>query len=245
MGRTMAARTTSMVWAGLAALLVLGCGSAPPPEATSPDGAGDDGGRRPGGPSVSAEIGALDEGKTEETFKRAMPKLDACFQKGAQRLPYLAGTVSFYVRVAGDGSARYVVLKDSTLGDRATEECMVGVLRSASWPRPEGGDEGEARNEFTFDPGDGERPPVQWSPEQLGPNWDKARPALSRCRKDAGTGPLKATLYVDTDGKPAAIGVSTEDEKGEAAVACVVDTLKGTTFASPGSWASKVSVVID
>src|SRR5262249_36910402 len=95
-----------------------------------------------------------------------------------------------------------------------------------------------------FDPSGEERPPVPWSPDQLGAPFKKARPALKDCVKSAGTGPMKATLYVDTDGKPQSVGVSVSDEKGEAAVACVIDVLKGTTFPSPGSYASKVSVDI-
>lgn len=240
-----AARARGGLWLVLG-IALSGCGSAtaPPAEAPATEAEPDARARR-SGPSVEAEVGALDEGKTKQIFEKASQKLGACFSKGAQRVPYLAGGVSFYVRVAADGSARYTFVRDSTLGDRTTEECMLGVLKGLSWPKPVGGQEGEAKNEFQFDAGGDERPPVEWNPAQLGPPFEKARPTLSRCRESAGTGPVKATMYVDTDGKPVSVGVSTSDEKGEAAVACIVDTLKGITFPSPGSYASKVSVVID
>jgi hypothetical protein len=153
--------------------------------------------------------------------------------------------VSFKLRVAEDGSVRWAYLKDSNLGDRPTEECMLGVLRSASWPKPVGGEGLAGNDNVSFDPGGDERAPVDWSPDQLGDPFKKARSTLSQCRSAAGTGPLKATLYVETDGKPKAIGVSTSDEKGEGAVKCVIDTLSDIKFSSPGSYASKVSVVID
>jgi hypothetical protein len=195
-------------------------------------------------PSVESEVGALDETRVKQTFEHLSGRLSGCYATGQQRIAYLAGDVRFVVRVAKDGSARLAYTKDSTLGDRETEVCMLGVLRAASWPRPQGG-EGIAENSFTFEPGSEERPPVAWSPEQLGPAYRNARSTLSQCRKKAGTRSIKATMYVETDGKAASVGVASADEKGEAAVGCVVDALKGLKFPSPGSYASKVSVTIE
>lgn len=203
----------------------------------------DDGARR-AVPSVESEIGALDEMKVKQTFQRASDKLMACYAKGAEKLPYLAGEVRFTVRVAKDGSARWAYVEESDLGDRDTEACMLAVLKAATWPRPEGG-EGMARNKFSFAPGGDERPPVSWSPEQLGAPYKNAKQKLAQCRKKAGTKGLKATFYVETDGKPAAIGVSSADEHGEEAVACVISALSALKFPSPGSYASKVSVTIE
>lgn len=186
----------------------------------------------------------MDPEKTTAAFDRAGSKLSACFAKGAERIPYMGGDVEFYVRVSSDGSARYAYVKDSTLGDRETESCMLDALRAVSWPKPVGGEQGIAKRQIHFDPGGDERPPVAWSAGQLGAPWKKAKPAVSECMKKAGTGPIKATLYVDTDGKPQAVGASVSDEKGEAALACVVEVLRSTTFPSPGSYASKVSVEI-
>lgn len=224
---------------------VAGCGAAPPPpaedgsrpaEATIPRGHS--------GMGSESEIGGLDESKVKQVFQRSAARISACYDKGSARIPYLAGEVSFRLRITREGGVRWAHVKESSLGDRATEECMLAILKSASWPRPEGG-EGLAENSFTFESGGEERAPVAWSPEQLGQPFRKAHGELANCRKQAGTGVIKATLYVDTDGKASAVGVATADERGEAAVACVVDTLKGLTFPSPGSYASKVSVTIE
>jgi hypothetical protein len=230
------------------AIMTAGCGAAPPPPPPT------DGDAKPmevkpafhehQGMGAESEIGGLDEGKVKRVFEKATTQLSACYDKGAERVPYLAGDVSFRLRITKSGSVRWAHVKDSSLGDRATEECMLAILKNASWPRPEGG-EGLAENSYKFEPGSEERPPVAWSPEQLGQPFRKARGALAKCRSGAGTGAIKATLYVDTDGKASAVGVATADERGDAAVSCVIDTLKGLTFPSPGSYASKVSVTID
>ena len=233
--------------ATLAALLSLaiGCGGSPAPGPTDarPTEASAERASRPSGPSVESEVGGLDESRVKKAFEQSAGKLTACFNRGAERLPYLSGEVRFVIRIKSDGSPRVAFVKDSTLGDRATEECMLGALKAVPWPKPVGGNEGLAENSFTFEPGADERPPVAWSPEQLGTPFRKAKGELSRCR--AGASGLKVTMYVDTDGKPSAIGASSADERGEAAIACVISALQGITFPSPGSYAAKVTVPID
>ncbi len=223
----------------------LGCGADPKPPAAAPEPPKATSARPPGGVGVSAEIGALDEEATRKGFERASKGLMACYEKGAARVPFLAGDVAFYVRVAGDGSTKYAYVRDSSLGDRRVEECMLGVLKGIHWPQPVGGAEGEAKNDFHFEPGTDERPPVTWQPAQLGSPFRNAKEALRQCQRSAGAGPMKVTMYVETDGKPLAVGVSASDEKGEKAAACVVDALSNLTFPSPGSYASKVTVPIE
>ncbi|AUX41527.1 hypothetical protein SOCE26_029470 [Sorangium cellulosum] len=229
----------------LTALVALvGCGGADPaPQAPVMR---DDGPREASRPSMSssAEIGAMNEEKVQAAFERASHRLSRCYEKGVRRIPYLGGEIRFKVRVTEEGAARWAFVKESTLGDRETEACMLGVLKATRWPKPVGG-EGLAENSFTFEPSSDERPPVPWTPDQLGTPYKKAQPALESCRSQAGASQLKATLYIDTDGKPLAVGVSSADERGEDAAECVAGALRDITFPSPGSYASKVSVDID
>lgn len=122
---------------------------------------------------------------------------------------------------------------------------MLGVLKGLRWPKPEGGKEGTAETTFSFEPGDEERPPVEWSEANMGDGFRKAKGALSKCRADVGAGPMKATVYVETDGKALGVGVSGADSKSEEAAGCVTDVLMGVKYASPGSYAAKVTVAID
>jgi hypothetical protein len=222
-----------------------GCSTPPPPVAAPTSEAPK--AERPVRQSVTvqAEIGALDEEGTRKVFASASRALGACFARGSERVPYLAGDVRFYVRIDREGRARYVYLAESSIGDRETEECMLRTLRAAAWPAPLGGDEGEARSEFHFEPGGGAHPVVAWTAANLGEPYRKARPALTACRRHAGAGPMRATFYVDPEGKPAAIGVSVSDARGEDAAACVIEALRGVTFTSPGESAAKVTIAID
>jgi hypothetical protein len=148
------------------------------------------------------------------------------------------------LRIKKDGTPHFAFIKDSSLGDRVTEECMLDVLKGLSWPKPKGG-EGLAENSYTFEASPDERPPVEWSEDKLGKPFQKARSMLAQCRADAGAGAIKATMYVTPKGKAEAIGLSSADEKGDAAASCVIDTLKALTYPSPGSYAAKVSINIE
>ena len=230
----------------LALAALAGCGGGQPQvDSPRPDnGQGDEQRQGSSGMNVSAEIGAMDEAATQEVFEKAAPKLTRCFEQALRRVPYLGGEVRLALRVTESGAARWVYVKDSTLGDRQAETCMVEALKSASWPKPQGG-EGLAENSYTFEPSPDERPPVGWTPDALGAPFQDALPQLNDCRKGAGTGALKATMYVDPDGKVLAAGVSGSDDRAESAASCVVDALRGVTFPSPGSYDAKVTVAID
>ncbi|MBK8252983.1 MAG: AgmX/PglI C-terminal domain-containing protein [Polyangiaceae bacterium] len=226
------------------ALSTIACGPPPPP----PDNPQNDGPApttKKAVPMIESEIGALDANKVQAVFQSASESLKECYARGVGKIGFLAGDIKLAVRVSEDGSAKYVYVKDSTLGDRSTESCMVSVLKGKSWPKPVGGKEGNAETSFSFDPGDEERPPVEWSEARMGDGYKKAKPTLSKCKADAGAGPLKVTLYVETDGKALGIGVSGTDAKAEQAASCIVSTLQSVKFASPGSYAAKVTVTVD
>lgn len=226
-------------------LLAASCAPPPPPpeapKAPPPKAAADEADNNPG---TEAEIGALDEIRVKKSFEGATQALFGCFTKGSERIGFLAGEVSFKLRITRTGGVRWVFVKDSTLGDRETEACMTEVLKSAVWPKPVGG-EGIAESTYTFEPGNGAPQPVAWTPAQLGPAFGKAKGDLKRCLKNANTGALKATLYVDPSGKASSVGVAASDERAEAAIACVVGKLTTLKFPSPGSNSSKVSVTIE
>lgn len=196
------------------------------------------------GLAFEADIGALDEGKVSKAFERTAPEMLDCFKKGLDRLPYMAGQVRFALRIDKSGAARVAYLKESTLGDSSTENCMVAAAKKGSYPTPQGGREGLAETTLDFPPTGNERAPVEWSPSNLGSKLRAVKNRITACRA-RGTGPLRATLYVDTDGKPLAVGFASADENGAAAASCVVDGLKGLTLPSPGSYAAKVTIESD
>lgn len=233
-----------LVTAAALALGAAACSTPPPPPPDGPTD-GPEPTRKRAVPMIESEVGALDSAKVQAVFDAASGALKECYERGVGRIGFLAGEIKLAVRVGEDGSAKYTYVKESTLGDRQTEACMLGVLGKQTWPKPEGGKEGNADTTFTFDPGDEERPPVEWSEARMGDAFKKAKAGLSQCRQSAGAGPMKATLYVETDGKALGVGVSGADAKSEEAASCVVDLLMGVKYASPGSYAAKVTIDID
>lgn len=233
-------------WAGhgttmLGLAFVLACG-ATNPEVTEPTTeASPDRGSRPSTLSLEAEIGALDERAVTAAFNDSIDGMMKCFKKGIERVPYLAGVVRISVRVPAEGSVR-PFMKSSTLGDRVTEACMLEAIEKRSWPAPVGGKVGLAENEFTFDPQEGTREPVEWNRSDAGDSVDQALEELRRCGKHASGATLSATLYVETDGSVASVGVAGNDPSVEGAADCVVDAMKALKFNSPGSFAAKLTL---
>ena len=223
------------------AVAAAGCGGASS-DAKSPGGSLEDGEveqSRPGAlPMTSAEIGALDEDAVEATFNGAMEDLMGCRNRGAERIEFLGGSVRFFVKIDGSGNAAHVHLEKTTLGDRETEKCMLGVLKGLSWPKPVGGEHGIAQSGFSFDAND-VRPPTEWGDDNVADVVSSLSGELDGC---GGSGGFTATLYVDTDGSVLGAGAAPPDEGAESQVDCIVDVLKGAKFSSPGSWPAKVTV---
>jgi hypothetical protein len=224
------------------AIAPLACGgSEPSPKA--PDDSASEGAKEDRGPGLSAtsEIGGMNEDAVEETFSSSLGGLERCLSRGAERVEFLAGSVSFFLKINTSGKIANAYLERSTLGDRATEKCMLNSLRAKSWPKPVGGDHGLARKSFEFDAPNDVRPPTEWSDSDAQPGLSKIGADVSKC-KDGHDGAFEATLYVGTEGEVLAAGVTPPDEAGEDAVDCLVEALRGATFPSPGSWPAKVTL---
>ena len=197
-----------------------------------------------GGPKIDSEIGALDEDAVKETFRKARSKVTRCLRDANDGLdmPIVGGELEVQLRVKGDGSLRWVVPVRSTLGDRKAEQCVLDVLASHTWPIPEGGDEGLARTDYGIDPPG--RPPVAWSPGDLGDKESTVKSELRSCMGNAGASSLSVTIYIDADGNVITAGGAVGDENGIDAIDCAVSAVKRITFPSPGSFPAKVTVAI-
>jgi hypothetical protein len=194
--------------------------------------------------AISGQLGSLDQGKVDETFNRLMPKFGNCLSQGSSRVEFIGGHVKFFVRIALDGTAKWAYLSESTIGDRDTERCMLGVAKSARWPMPAEG-EGQAQKAFDFDPSPDVRDAVPWGPDRVAKPLASARGKLGHCTEGA-PGRYRATVYVQTNGTALAAGIAPPDERGEGSAAdCIVDVLKSMKFASPGSWPAKVMFDVD
>lgn len=187
-------------------------------------------------PQAWGELGVLEVKKVDETFAGLKDSLQKCIDRGNK---FAAGNVLYAMRIDHSGKARWAFAKDSSLGDRNVEKCMLDLLRSATWPVPEGGDDGLAEKPFEW-PDREERPPVDWTAEDVMPSVQKAKSKIAACRA-GNSGIFRATMIIETSGKVASAGMAPPDEKSEAVADCLVDVLKGLKLKSPGSWPARVS----
>lgn len=238
-------------------------GSTPPPKTEEP--VQESHGPTGPVPVVQQELGSIDERAVMQTFNKLQGQLGKCQAQGRDRVEYLAGDVKVFLRIDQNGKVRYGYLEDSSLGDRATEKCMLDVFTATQWPKPIGG-EAEVRNGFGFDPG-GERAPTSWGPEKVMTAIDDSKDVKKELAKCKAAG-VKITGYVvhdegdDKDEHPAkkknghakkdekksgkftSIGVSAPSKEAAEKVDCVLDALKELKLPSPGSYAAKVSFTL-
>lgn len=190
--------------------------------------------------SASADIGALDEGRVTQTFRGAQGALQKCVTAGAARNELEGGDIAFLVKIGSGGRVVHAHAEKSTLGDRETEKCMLQVLKKRSWPEPEGGDVGLARNSFGFDMPNDARPPTPWEASRVDETVATLSGKIASCKQHT-HGDLTATVYVDPDGAALSVGIAASDDSGEDAADCLVSVLKDAKYPSPGSWPAKVS----
>lgn len=225
-------------WLIASPLALVACGGeGPPPAAPTPQREEASRARRPA-LEVSQELGSLDERQVDGTFQRLVPKFSDCLQRGSNKVEFIGGHVKFFVRITPSGRAKLAYLTESTIGDRDTEKCMLGVVQGTSWPAPVGGGDGLAQKSFDFDPSPDVREPVPWSSDRIGGALGSLRSKLQDCPARAR---YQATAYVREDGTVLAAGIAAPDEKAEAGSDCVVTAIKGLKLPSPGSWPAKVT----
>ncbi|MFO0679258.1 MAG: AgmX/PglI C-terminal domain-containing protein [Polyangiaceae bacterium] len=198
--------------------------------------------KKSNGMSVTTELGSIDAAATDRTFQKIQSAFLQCQAAGLSRVEYLAGDVSVFVRVGEGGRARFAVLEDSTLGDRATELCIVSVLEKAPWPSPTGGD-AEVRKSFGFDPPDGVRKPTNWTVDRIAHALGQQGDVSGKCHVKANA-KVKVTAYVEPDGESGKVqtsGIATPSRETFTNGDCIVESIRSLKVPSPGSYAAKVT----
>src|SRR3954470_3962116 len=73
--------------------------------------------------SMESEIGGLNEEAMDRAF--ASLEVQRCLTEGSSRLSAIGGEFKLRLRIDREGSARWAYVSESTLGDRATEKCLI------------------------------------------------------------------------------------------------------------------------
>jgi hypothetical protein len=182
----------------LVCMVMIGCGSSPPTKVEEP--VKEESRSQGAGPklAMSQELGSIDQRKVEQTFANLVNgPLENCHKQGRDRVEYLTGDVKVFLRVDGNGRVKYGYFEDSTIGDRETEKCILGIFNGTSWPKPEGG-EAEVRSGFGWGPG-GEREPTTWSSDKVATALVDAkdvRKEVDKCKAGI-KGDFRVTAYVE------------------------------------------------
>lgn len=195
---------------------------------------------------MMSEIGALDEDAVVGTFDSAADDLFACYRQGIGRVQYLGGYSLFEVQIDQNGRASALFAKESTLGDRETEVCMVEALVARKWPKPMGGYKGIASRRFDFDPSGDVRPPEPWTRNDVLTVLETQEEALSECFGESTRSAYVATLYVEDDGTGEAgrvlsAGVASKVTSDATVLDCITRVLKSAEYPTPGSWVAKAT----
>lgn len=215
-----------------------GCGEKTTPAAPPAESSGAEERReeRPDSVSITGIKGTLSQDEVKNALEPRMLKFARCIQKRSADVEWLAGGVTIEFKVKLDGSVAKAYPRDSSLGDRATERCVIEVAEATRFPAPHGG---EADFAWSFDvPLDSSvREPVSLPEELIAETLAKQ---LNTIASSCGEGSYGVTAYVDPEGKVVAAGASTTDEQSAEKLDCVATAVETFTFASPGSYAAKV-----
>jgi hypothetical protein len=222
-----------------AALALAACGSSPQPEAAQPAQSSSGAEMRAPreGMQVSGLYGTISTHKVELALEPKFPKFARCFADGASRVEQIAGGMKFYFRVGLDGRVEWVYPRESSVGDRPTEQCLLEVARATRFPAPQGGGAAEVTWSFEIDGSEDIRPPLAWQAEKVQDAVAHNRDAIASC----GQGAFSITTYVGPGGQVLAAGAAADSADAAARIDCVVEAVKAWSMPDPGSYPAKVT----
>ena len=234
-------------------LLVVGafagvaCGGSAPEPAPAPRGPVETTGFEAppsGAMQVSGEgfMGTIPERLIQETLEPKMPKFQRCFFEGAGQVELIGGHMGFYFRVGLDGRVEWVDPRDSSVGHRATEECLLAVAAATRFPKPRGGGPAEFAWGFDIDSVGGLRPPVTWGEDRVRASVRAQDGSLARC--DLGDAEVAVTVYVAPGGAVTSAGAATAAHDAVGKLPCVVEAVRQWQLPDPGSYPAKVTFTL-
>ncbi|MBT3220192.1 MAG: AgmX/PglI C-terminal domain-containing protein, partial [Proteobacteria bacterium] len=98
-------------------------------------------------------VGSLDRSLIDEVIKRHMNQIRYCYQRELTKNPSLGGKIVVKFVIAKDGTVSKANIKETTMGNPAVEECVLGRFRRMQFPKPKGGGIVIVSYPFLFSPG--------------------------------------------------------------------------------------------
>ncbi len=232
----MTTKTTLLVLVG-----VCGCGGGqePPPAVPEPEpeveGPPPDDGVR-----IEGIMGSYGRDVVQSLQNDRQADMLGCYAQAISGLPYAYGRISIGIKVSAQGRPIWAYPKETDLGHRGAEKCMVDRVLQARFPRPQGNAEAELGFSYEFAPAGRAASPAE--ADRLGDVVQTNRAEIDACT--GGQGGFVVTLYADREGRVTSAGVSIPDADSSAAADCVTEAVMRWTLPPAGSWFSKVSFAL-
>ena len=219
-----------------------GCGGEEPPPETAPEPQASVGFERPKGQGmeVSGLMGTIPERKILAVLEPKLPKFQRCFFDGSREVEHIGGEIELYFHVNLEGEVVWVYPRKSTIGHRATEQCILAEAKRAKFPGPKGGDAAEIGWGFAFD-SSAPRPPLDWSASDIGGALAEHGGVAASC----GGGRFSVTAYIAPGGQVIGAGAAVDSETSAEHIDCVVQNVAGWTMPDPGSYPAKVAFELE
>jgi hypothetical protein len=199
-----------------------------------------------GGPSIEYDLGGVDPNVWKSRVEAMKPAWNDCYSNAHEKQETLEGKLTFTVRTNKDGSVKWAYVKESDLGSRAVEKCILDAIRANNYGAPMDAKEGEIQAHSIGWQLDGDaRAADPGAQANVLPSVEKARGKIADCKKkNDAKGTFTATIYVQKGGKPLSVGIAVDDPSAEAAADCVADVLMGLKYTNKASWPIKVTVTL-
>lgn len=83
--------------------------------------------------------GSLSKEEIGRVIRRNLARFKYCYEKQLNANPNLAGKISVYFTIAPTGSVASAKVRETTMGSKNVESCVLKVMRSLKFPKPRGG----------------------------------------------------------------------------------------------------------
>ncbi len=94
-----------------------------------------------GGTTIGAATevrGTIDKAEIQRVVRAHLNDVKHCYDQGLARTPSIEGKVVLNFTIGKTGTVVASVVRESTLNDRAVEQCIAGVARRWTFPKPTG-----------------------------------------------------------------------------------------------------------
>ncbi len=192
------------------------------------------------GVAITGLMGTISSDSVRDTLQMRQDRFLDCFERRLDDIHVLGGTIELAFRVKVDGTVLWVYPKRSTIGDRETERCILGVASTVRFRRPNGG-EAEFSWPFEVAPPDDVRPALSWTSDRVAPLLAQNLDLGSRCRPAGSDVTFSITAYVAPGGAVLAAGGAPSAPHGVDAVDCVLDVVRAWPMPNPGPYPAKIT----